>query len=81
MNEVNPRQYGLLEDVYVAEEHRHSGYGTRIVQEIIDIAQQEGCDKLIATSRYTRPLVHRLYLKLGFRDHGKEFRIDFPEMA
>jgi GNAT superfamily N-acetyltransferase len=81
MNEVNPRPYGLLEDVYVTEEHRHDGHATRLVQEIIEIAQQEGCYKLIATSRYTRPLVHRLYLKLGFRDHGKEFRIDFPEMA
>src|SRR4030095_241677 len=71
LNEINPRPYGLLEDVFVAEDHRRAGYGSRLVEKIVELANAEGCYKLIATSRYTRPKVHNLYLRLGFRDHGK----------
>lgn len=35
------------------------------------------CYKLIATSRTSRPKVHELYHRLGFTQHGVEFRIDF----
>lgn len=77
-NEMNSRPYGLLEDVFVADSHRHQGHGSHLVTLIIDAARKEGCYKLIATSRYTRPQVHEMYERLGFRDHGKEFRMDFP---
>lgn len=77
VNEMNPRPYGLLEDVFVAEEHRGAGLGSRLVRMIVQLAREQGCYKLVATSRYTRPGVHALYSKLGFRDHGKEFRMDF----
>ena len=79
VNEINPRPYGLLEDVFVAEEHRSAGHGARLVEEIVALAKREGCYKLIATSRYTRPRVHALYARLGFREHGKEFRMDFSD--
>jgi L-amino acid N-acyltransferase YncA len=49
----------------------------RIVKQLIKAAQKEGCYKLIATSRYNRPKVHKLYTKLGFKKQGLEFRIDF----
>lgn len=78
-NEINVRPYGLLEDVFVSESERGGGLGTQLVRTVVEIARTEGCYKLIATSRYTRPRVHELYLRLGFRDHGKEFRMDFPD--
>jgi GNAT superfamily N-acetyltransferase len=65
-----------LEDVYVDEAVRGSGLGTEIVNAVIVEAKNHGCYKLVATSRYARPKVHELYMRLGFKDHGKEFRID-----
>ena len=76
-NSLHKRPFGLMEDVFVTENLRGQGIGTKLVNEIIDEAKARGCYKLIATSRYSRPKVHELYLQLGFKDHGKEFRVDF----
>ena len=77
-NEMNPRPYGLLEDVFVREDHRGGGHGSRLVERIIDLAKEKGCYKLIARRGAPRPRVHALYMRLGLRDHGKEFRMDLP---
>ena len=76
-NSLHDAPFGLLEDVYVDESLRGQKLGTEIVNAVIAEAKARGCYKLIATSRHTRPRVHELYARLGFRDHGKEFRIDF----
>lgn len=75
-NDLHQRPFGYMEDVLVAEERRGQGIGTRLVQAVIAEARRQGCYKLIGCSRYARPAVHRLYLRLGFADHGKEFRLD-----
>ena len=66
-----------MEDVFVAETERGSGLGTTLVNEVVAVAREKGCYKLIATSRDSRPKVHELYRRLGFSDHGREFRINF----
>jgi GNAT superfamily N-acetyltransferase len=76
-NDQHKTPFGLLEDVYVDETKRGEGLGTQIVKEAIKEAKKQKCYKLICTSRYEKPKVHKLYLKLGFYDHGKEFRMDF----
>jgi len=76
-NDLHDRPYGLMEDVFVKEEFRGNGYGTQLVREIITIAQEKDCYKLVAQSRHSKPLVHELYKKLGFKEHGLNFRIDF----
>jgi len=76
-NDLHDRPFGLMEDVYITDGMRGQGLGTSIVREVVKVAQENGCYKLIATSRHSRSKVHELYLKIGFRDHGKEFRIDF----
>jgi GNAT superfamily N-acetyltransferase len=76
-NSLHDEPFGLLEDVYVDESLRGQKLGTEIVNAVIAEAKARGCYKLIATSRYTRPRVHELYVRLGFKDHGKEFRMDF----
>ena len=76
-NSLHDTPFGLLEDVYVDETLRGQKLGTGIVNAVIAEARARGCYKLIATSRHTRPKVHDLYTRLGFKDHGKEFRIDF----
>lgn len=76
-NSLHREPFGLLEDVYVAESHRGKGLGTKLVRQVIQMAKERGCYKLIATSRTSRPKVHKLYKDLGFQERGWEFRIDF----
>lgn len=76
-NDLHPEPFGLLEDVFVAEDIRGEGLGKEIVGLVIASARGVGCYKLIATSRNSRDKVHNLYRDLGFVEHGKEFRIDF----
>ena len=75
-NDLHQEPFGLLEDVYVDENQRGKGLGSQLVQEVIQAAQEQGCYKLIATSRASRPKVHQLYKRLGFIERGLEFRID-----
>lgn len=76
-NDLHKQPFGLMEDVFVEESLRSKGYGTKIVKELIKEAKKQNCYKLIATSRYQREKVHKLYKKLGFKNWGKEFRMDF----
>lgn len=76
-NELHQEPFGLLEDVYVAEDSRGKGLGTELVKKVIQAAKEQGCYKLIATSRKSRLQVHQLYKRLGFQERGLEFRIDF----
>jgi len=66
-----------MEDVYVDESLRRQGYASKLVEAVINEARQRDCYKLICTSRHEKPRVHELYKKLGFEDHGLEFRINF----
>lgn len=75
-NDLGRGPYGLLEDVFVEESARSCGVGTQLVKAAMEEAKARGCGRLICTSRYTRPEVHRWYEGLGFRDYGKEFRMD-----
>ena len=75
-NDLHEEPFGLMEDVFVAESERGSGLGTALVKEVIAAAREAGCYKLIATSRASRPKVHVLYERLGFANHGVEFRMD-----
>ena len=76
-NDIHDKPFGLMEDVFIFEKFRGQGIGTKLVKKVIEEAKNRDCYKLIATSRNSRPLVHDLYLKIGFDDWGKEFRIDF----
>lgn len=76
-NSLHKQPYGLVEDVFVDELARGKGYGTILINEIIKTAKELGCYKLVAQSRYKKEHVHSWYLKCGFTDHGKNFRINF----
>jgi GNAT superfamily N-acetyltransferase len=75
-NDSHDSPFGFLEDVFVKEEFRGQGLGTKIVKKVIEEAKSQGCYKLVANSRHDRLEVHQLYQNLGFKDHGKEFRLD-----
>jgi len=76
-NDLHEEPFGLIEDVFVEEGYREQGYGTKLVQKLIKTAQEEGCYKLICTSRFERDYIHEWYEQLGFKKYGYEFRIDF----
>ena len=76
-NDLHKQPFGLLEDVFVEEEVRQQGLAAQILQAVVETAREQGCYKLVGTSRESRPNVHRLYLRHGFKEWGKEFRMDF----
>ncbi len=75
-NDLHDRPYGLLEDVLVHEDKRGQGIGEGLVKEVIKLAQEKNCYKLVGNSRLSRESVHAFYKKLGFEEYGKEFRIN-----
>jgi len=77
LTNLHDRPFGFMEDVFVDESYRSQGLGTKLVEELIKAAKKNNCYKLIGNSRQERLKVHNLYLRLGFKDWGKEFRIDF----
>jgi len=75
-NELHNNPYGLIEDIFVSEQSREKGYGSQLLQNIIDEAKAQQCYKLLAQSRYGKTQVHNWYLRHAFIDHGKNFRLN-----
>ncbi len=75
-NDLHERPYAYVEDVFVDPTARGQHLADRIMQELVTEARRRNCYKIVAGSRYDRPWVHKIYLNLGFADHGKEFRMD-----
>lgn len=78
-NDRHDEPYALLENVYVEHEYRGKGLGTRLINRILERSKELGCYKIITQSRYGKDDVHALYTKFGFRDHGKNFRMDLVD--
>ncbi len=76
-NNLHTKPWGLMEDVFVQESQRGKGLGSKLILEVIKQAKKHKCYKLIATSRTSRPKVHKLYQRFGFKRWGLEFRINF----
>jgi len=76
-NDLHSEPFGFIEDVYVKKGHQGKGYGTKIMNILIKQAKESKCYKLICTSRFNRSRVHVFYKKLGFKEYGNEFRMDF----
>jgi len=76
-NDLHEQPFGFMEDVFVSDGLRGQGVGSELVQALVEEAKVQGCYKLICTSRHSKPKVHGLYERLGFTNHGLEFRINF----
>ncbi len=74
-NDLRDQPFGYFEDLFVDENYRKQGVGTKIIKELIKLAKENNCYKIVATSRHESENVHRLYKKIGFEDFGKEFKI------
>ena len=80
-NDFDKEPFGFLEDVFIDESMRGKGIGTMLMKNLLERAKTEGCYKIVAGSRHSRPEVHEFYRRLGFADHGVEFRIDLKPSA
>jgi len=76
-NDLKKEPFGYLEDVFVDEQLRGQGIGTKLLETVIAEAKKIGCYKLVATSRYGREAVHKLYERKGFENFGIEFKMYF----
>lgn len=75
-NPVKERYYGLVESLYVKKKFRRKKIATKLLEELIYKASELRCYKVIATSRFKRKYVHKLYEKYGMKKWGYEFRLD-----
>ena len=80
-NDLHVEPYGYLEDVFVEATQRGKGIGSKLITEAIAQAREQGCYKLVCTSRNSRQEVHALYKKFGFQEFGLEFRMDLKASA
>jgi GNAT superfamily N-acetyltransferase len=74
-NDLHKEPFGLLEDLFVDESLRGQGIGTELLNMVISEAKNLCCYKLVATSRYEREGVHKMYEKAGFEKFGIEFKM------
>ena len=76
-NGLKKEPFGLLEDIYVDEQLRGQGTGSQLLNMVVSEAKKIGCYKLVATSRYKKDNIHDWYIRTGFEDFGKEFKMYF----
>ena len=57
------RTLGLIEDVAVNENYRGKGIGKKLVEKLIEIASEKGCDKTVLNSSEKNS---EFYEKIGF---------------
>lgn len=76
-NDLHQEPFGFLEDLFVDPAFRSKGIGGQLINTALDEAKQQGCYKVICTSRVAKEDLHVWYEKKGFKKHGFEFRIDF----
>ncbi len=75
-NNYHIRPLSLIEYVIVNDKYQGQGVGTKLIKAMIKEARKQNCYKVLLWSRYSKPKVHVFYKKLGFKDWGKEFRMD-----
>jgi GNAT superfamily N-acetyltransferase len=76
-NDLHKRPFALLEDVFVQQDQRGRGLGSKLIVAAIAEAKKHKCYKIIATSRNSKKELHGYYKKFGFKLHGVELRINF----
>ncbi|MFT4243857.1 MAG: GNAT family N-acetyltransferase [Candidatus Woesearchaeota archaeon] len=72
----NPRPFGFIEDVYVAQESRRGGYGRKVMEKLLKIAKEENCYKVVLGVREKNSHALSLYESLGFRRHDLGLRLN-----
>ena len=58
---------GILEEMVVDEQYRRQGVGTKLLQRIMEIAKEAGCQAVSLDSDLHRSEAHAFYEKHGFQ--------------
>ncbi len=66
---------GQIEAVRVADSHRSSGLGRRMIEWAIDQCRARGCTMIQLTTDKARADAHRFYERLGFRASHEGYKL------
>ncbi|KAG2387214.1 hypothetical protein C9374_001546 [Naegleria lovaniensis] len=55
-----------IDDLITSESCRGRGYGTLLLNHVLNFAKENGCSQIHLDSGYNRNTAHRVYLKFGF---------------
>ena len=75
-NDFHEKPFAFIEYTWVDETHRRKGVGSKLYEEMIRLAKEKGCYKMVACSRLSREGIHGFIQRQGFKKHGYEFRLD-----
>ncbi|WP_420320653.1 GNAT family N-acetyltransferase [Flagellimonas sp.] len=71
---------GMVEDVVVDENSRGKGLGRKLMEELLQIAEQKGLTEVLLFSGNHRQSAIRLYTKLGFvKSESGLYRLKFAQ--
>ena len=65
-----------LHRLYVAKDARRTGAGTALTQWVIDLARERGAKQIVLFSDVHFADAHRLYQRMGFRNHRFRYAPD-----
>lgn len=65
-----------IEDLIVAEDHRGSGIGTRLMEAIHSYGRERGCQYAILVSSGFRKRAHQFYERMGYTEEVRGFRTE-----
>ncbi|WP_407422207.1 GNAT family N-acetyltransferase [Methanobrevibacter sp.] len=65
------------DDIYIAEiaideNQRSKGYGTKVINDVIDYAQKNGYKRVILDADFRNPKAKALYERIGFKVYNKK---------
>ncbi len=72
----NCGRVGHVEDIVVSSRHRGKNLGRFLLQRLIELAQREGCYKIILDCQ---PEMVQFYEKCGFTEKGRQMALYFKE--
>lgn len=59
-------RYVSIDDIYVREEYRGRGYGTRLIERVESLAEAEGRDFVTVSTEWDNEGARRLYERCGY---------------
>lgn len=69
---------GFIHDLAVADEARHSGIGTKLMQVAIDWLRERGAPRVILWTAASNATAQSLFRRLGFRETMMEMTMELP---
>ncbi len=63
--------YALIENVITLRRFRKQGFGAKIINHALDLAEGKGCYKVMLLTGSKKESTHRFYTKLGFSGTDK----------